>query len=331
VKTQTAGEHRLYVASATLIVPLVIGLAALVERLRLPRWTWPVAVVFLLLVLGCRTYLRNEDYLTPERLWRQSLTYDASNERAALNLAGALLDRGDERGASELLRLSNAALLAIKQGRFDDALVACDAFLSDRPDDPEIIAVRGFARWRQGDTKAATADIDAALAIDDRIAGAWNTRGNLLLDAGRPANAIVCFEKSIDIDPAQGAAWSYLGVALQQVGRVAEARQAFDRAITNNPRDAEAHYNRANLSVESGQRELALSDYGRAIDINPVFRDAIYNRCVVLARLGRTAEARLDLERFLHLGGQPAAVLLEAVGAERASESANDIVPNDAP
>jgi tetratricopeptide (TPR) repeat protein len=340
VKTQTAGEHRLYVASAALLAPLIVGVVVLVERLQPPRWAGRLLAISVMFLLGCRTYVRNADYLIPEKLWQQSLAYDGSNERAALNLAAARLDRGDVRGGTDLLgnvdpdgryrlpQLSNAALLAIKQGRFEDAIALCEAYLSDRPDDPEIIAVRGFAHWRQGDPQAAAADIDAALSRDNRIAGAWNTRGNLLLDAGRAEDAIHCFEKSIDIDPVQGAAWSYLGVALQHVGRVAAARQAFDRAIANNPRDADAFYNRANLLVESGKTEAALEDYARAVDINPDFRDAIFNRCVVLARLGRLAEARLDLERFVHLGGKPSAALLEAVNA---GGSPKDVVPNDAP
>lgn len=326
VKTQTVAEHRLYLPTAAVVVPVVAGLAGFATRRNLPAWAWLVPVAAAALVLAVRTHVRNRDYLRPETLWRQSLAHDPDNERAAINVAAAAIDRGGLEEAARLLagvaatgrfqlpRLANECRLAIRRGDDAAALAACDAYLSLVPDDAEMLAQRGLVRRRLGAAGAAAADVSRALEIDDRLAGAWVTRGDLLLDAGKPAEAADCFQRAIGLDAGRGTGWGGLGCALDTLGRTAEARTAFDRAISLNPRDPEPHYNRANLLAAAGRTEEAVAGYSRAVDLRPDFRAAWHNRCVMLSRLGRRAEARRDLAEFIRLGGTPSAQLREAVG-----------------
>lgn len=351
VMTQTAGEHRLYLATAALIVPAIVGLTGLGDRCRVPAWLQAGLVAIVLVGLATRTAARNAEYLSSEIIWRQSLAFDSANERAAINLATAALDRNDLKEASRLLAgvspagryrlavLSNAARLAIKTGRLTDAVAACDAYLADTPHDAEIHAMRGSVYRRLGNLQAAAADVDQALAIDAEVAMAWTTRGDLLVDAGKPAEAIDCFQRSLAIDPDRWAAWSSQGVALQQLGRTAEALAAFERAIALKPNEAEPYYNRGNLFAAENLIDQAAVDYGRALACDPSSRDAAHNRCVVLARLGRIAEARADFERFLRLGGRPSPVLAELLGGSSATKSdpsphgssPKEVVSQDAP
>lgn len=350
VMTQTAGEHRLYLASAALIVPAIVGLAWLADRRRVPAWGQAAVAAIVLIALAGRTAARNIEYLSSEIIWRQSLAFDSANERAAINLATAALDRNDVKEAGRLLAgvrpagryrqavLSNAARLAIKTGRLIDAVAACDAYLADMPHDAEIHAMRGSVYRRLGNLQAAAADVDQALAIDAEVAMAWTTRGDLLIDAGKPIEAIACFQRSLAIDPDRWAAWSSLGVAFQQLGRTAEALAAFGRAIAVKPTEAEPYYNRGNLFAAENRLEQAAGDYGRALACDPSSLDAIHNRCVVLARLGRLEEARADLKLFLRLGGRPSAALAELLSPESAGNgrssggsSGEEVVPQDAP
>jgi tetratricopeptide (TPR) repeat protein len=339
VKTQTVAEHRLYLPSAAVVVPVVAGLAWLGARRNLPTWAWIVPVAVAGLALALRTHARNRDYLTPETLWRQSLDHDPENERAAINVAAAAIDRGGlaeaagllarvaETGRYRLPRLANECRLAIRSGDFGAALAACDAYLSLMPDDAEMLAQRGLVRRRLGDTTAAAADVSRALEIDDRLAGAWVTRGDLLLDAGKPAQAADCFAHAVGLDSGRAAGWARLGCALEALKRTAEAEAAFDRAIALNPRDPEPHYNLANLRAATGRTAEALAGYARALDLRPDFRDAWHNRCVVLARLGRRAEARRDLATFVRLGGTPSPQLREAVGGDGPGDAAAAAAP----
>ncbi|MFN9369158.1 MAG: tetratricopeptide repeat protein [Planctomycetia bacterium] len=326
VKTQTVAEHRLYLPSAAVLVPVIVGAAAVAAGRRLPAAAWLAPVAAAGIMLGLRTHARNDDFLTPETLWRQSLAHDPDNERAAINVAAAAIDREGFDEAAGLLarvattgryrlpRLANESRLAIRTGRLPDARAACDAYLALVPDDAEMLAQRGLVRRRLGDPAAAAADVTRALEIDDRLGGAWVTRGDLLLDGGKPAEGAECLQRAIGLDASQGAGWGGLACALDTLGRTAEAGVAFDRAISLNPRDPEPHYNRANLLAAAGRPEEARAGYSRALDLRPDFRDAWHNRCVVLARLGRRAEARRDLAEFIRLGGTSSAQLRDAVG-----------------
>jgi protein O-mannosyl-transferase len=350
VMTQTAGEHRVYLASAALIVPAIVGLAWLADRRRVPVWSQAAVAAIVLIALAGRTAARNIEYLSSDTIWRQSLAFDSANERAAINLATAALDNDSADEASRLLAgvnpcgryrlavLSNTARLAIKTGRLADAVAAYDAFLADKPDDAEIHAVRGSVHRRRGDLPAAAADVERALTLDAEVPIAWTTRGDLLIDAGKPAEAIACFQRSLAIDPDRWAAWSSLGVAFQQLGRTAEALAAFGRAIAVKPTEAEPYYNRGNLFAAENRLEQAAVDYGRALACDPSYLDAIHNRCVVLARLGNLEQARGDLKLFLRLGGRPSAALTELLAPESAGNgrssgksSGEEVVPQDAP
>lgn len=162
IKTQTVAEHRLYLPAAAVVVPVVAGLAWLGARQSLPAWTWLAPLATAGLALAVRTHARNTDYLSPETLWRQSLAHDPDNERAAINVAAAAIDRGGldeaaallarvaETGRYRLPRLANESRLAIRAGRLEAARAACDAYLALVPDDAEMLAQRGLVCRRLG-------------------------------------------------------------------------------------------------------------------------------------------------------------------------------------
>jgi protein O-mannosyl-transferase len=330
VKTQTIAEHRAYLASAALIVPTVAA-AWLVASRRLglsPRFLG-MAVGVIALALGLSTVARNQEFVTPERLWRKSLAAEPRNERAMINLAAQLIAKKDAASLSEAEQLlnrvaetgrypkvyaANCGSLAKARERFPEALSAVNAVLELTPDDAPAHADRGFVLWKLGRLPDALADLDRAIALDDQIAPAWLNRGNVLLDLGRRDEAERSFVRSVEVDPRYAKGWDHLGIARQSRGDRASALAAFDRAIACDPEDAEAHYNRGTLHAEEGQTAAAIADFGEAIRLKSEFRDAHYNRGVLLLRTGRLAEARADIETFCQLGGQPPTALLKLVG-----------------
>jgi tetratricopeptide (TPR) repeat protein len=330
VKTQTIAEHRAYLASAALIVPTVAA-AWLVASRRLgiaPRG-YGIAVGVIALALGLSTVARNQEFVTPERLWRKALAAEPRNERAMINLAAQLIAKKDAASLGEAERLLarvaetgrypkvhavNSGSLLKAQGRYAESLVAIDAVLELTPDEAVTLADRGFVLWKLGRLPDALADLDRAIALDDQIAPAWLNRGNVLLDLGRRDEAERSFVRSVEVDPRYAKGWDHLGIARQSRGDRASALAAFDRAIACDPEDAEAHYNRGTLHAEDGQTAAAIADFDETVRLKSGFRDAHYNRGVLLLRTGRLAEARADIETFCRLGGQPPAALLKLVG-----------------
>ena len=336
VKTQTIAEHRAYLASAALIVPAVAG-AWLIASRRLglsPRFLG-MAVGVIALALGLSTVARNQEFVTPERLWRKALAAEPRNERAMINLAAQLIAKKDAAslGEAELLlarvaekgrypkvhAVNSGALLKV-QGRYPEALAAIDAVLELTPDEPATLADRGYVLWKLGRLPEALAALDQATALDDQIAPAWLNRGNVQLDLGKQDEAERSFARSVEIDPRYAKGWDHLGIARQARGDRAAALAAFDRAVSLDAADPEARYNRANLLVALGRPADALADYDAAIGNDPRFRDAHFNRGVVHLRAGRLGPARADIEAFLQLGGKPPDSVLQALGVQRGHE-----------
>lgn len=332
VKTQTIAEHRVYLASAALIVPAVAA-AWLVARERLalsPRFCGLVTPA-IALALGLSTAARNREFVNPEILWRKALAAEPRNERAMINLAAQLIAKKDSAALATAERLLaraaetgrypraysvNRGGLAKAQGRYAHALTAIDAVLELTPDDATVVADRGYVLWKLGRFPEALADLDRAVTSDDRIAPAWLNRGNVLLDLGRPNEAEQSFARAVEVDPTYATGWDHLGVARQARGDRAAAHDAFARAIALDATSAEPVYNRGRLYAELGEFRAAIADFGAALLLDPMLRDAHYNRAVVLCREGRPAEARADIEAFVRLGGRPPAAVLALVGLD---------------
>ena len=329
VKTQTIAEHRAYLASACLIVPAVA--AGWLGCLRLGLSGRPAAagVGLLAVLLGLGTVTRNAEFLDTELLWRKALAGEPRNERAMINLAGSLIARDNPESLSEAARLLaaaaetgryprslsiNLASLYKAHRQYADALTELDVVLGFTPDDPHVLASKGFVLWKLGRLPAAQATLEASLAIDPDNPTARLNLGNVLFDQGELPAASRCFEQAVAAAPRSANAWTHLGVALQAGGDAPAARAAFDRAISLAPDNAEARYNRANLFVSLDQLDAALADYAAAIELHPTFADAHYNLGVALLRCGRVAEARAAIATYQQLGGQPPAAVLKLVG-----------------
>ncbi len=89
---------------------------------------------------------------------------------------------------------------------------------------------RGVARMALGRAEDARADFEAALAIDPTHAPAHVNLGNLALEAGDAAAAIVRYERAAVLDPDYAPAQFNLSVAYKRLGRHADAVRALRAA-----------------------------------------------------------------------------------------------------
>ncbi|OGS44709.1 MAG: hypothetical protein A3J79_06215 [Elusimicrobia bacterium RIFOXYB2_FULL_62_6] len=82
--------------------------------------------------------------------------------------------------------------------------------------------------------------------------------GELLLNAGRFAEAIGSFEEALKLDPADPRAWEYLAVAQYRAGRFKEALDCCTKALELEPGNAEILLWQAMVLDKSGERVRAL-------------------------------------------------------------------------
>jgi len=223
------------------------------------------------------------------------------------------------------------AVAADEEGRTADAIALYRNVLARRPEMMAASRHLAFDYWRSGQTPAA---IDTLRVAIERGAtpGAEIQRGTYLVEVGRVQDALTLLEKAAQAEPTLDAL-NALGIAYGRTGRAKDALAAFDRglkidpenpmlhenigaihldagqlaaardefarAIRANPASAQGHAGLATVAFKSGDRDTALASWKRAVDLDPTNWDALYNLGVQLMRVGRMAEARPYLERFV--------------------------------
>lgn len=176
----------------------------------------------------------------------------------------------------------------------------------------------GITRLKMGDTTAAAAALDKAVALDVGLARAWNARG-VLADRQRDwATADTAYAKAIAAAPGDAAmlanrGWSMLlrghhvaaerdlerALAMAPANRVMRTNLALARAMQGRYQDAFRHSDRANLAVDlnsvgyaamaRGDLAVAEAYFNRALSLNPQFDRAAWANLQYLADLkGRT-------------------------------------------
>jgi Tfp pilus assembly protein PilF len=115
--------------------------------------------------------------------------------------------------------------------------------------------------------------------------------GNLLLQAGRPDDAIARYRRSLELNPSSASTHYNLGYALSAGGRRDEAIVQFREALAIDPDYGQAHNNLGALLQMAGRFDEALTHFQRATSLRPDNLDAVTNLGLLLSTLGRLADA----------------------------------------
>jgi len=119
---------------------------------------------------------------------------------------------------------------------------------------------RGFARLDKKDYANAIADADHAIALDPKLARAYNLRGTALRAAGDPRKAIEDFSKAVELEP-----------------------------------NLDNYFQRASTYQRIGDHAKAIADFGKALEEDPQQPHIYYARAASEAAIGDTAGAKADI------------------------------------
>jgi tetratricopeptide (TPR) repeat protein len=298
INTQTGAEHRMYLALAPLAALVVIAVAAAREAIaaRHPSRRQRAADLVLATVvfggcalLGWRTYTRNSDYQTPERIWTDTVAKYPRNFRGYLVLG----------------------TLARDQGRSDEALDWCEKALTvcRNTDTPSyrVLVVRADVFQKAGRLDAAERAFDEAAALDPGPL-VLIERGRFFLDTNRPAAALSDFTTALARDPENETLYRARASAQALLGRLDESKADFDHAIELDPYDPICRLGRANFFLNTGRLRLAADDFNEAIRLDEAQPDGYLGRAQVAISEQRYADAAADVDRAERLNGKPAEV-----------------------
>lgn len=124
---------------------------------------------------------------------------------------------------------------------------------------------------------------------------------------GEQAQAIALCEGIVREWPTQAEAWRVMAHSHRLAGRPAEALPCFERAAEVDPGNPQGHFDLAYHLASQGQPEAARVEFDRVLALDPTHRGALVNQGLVLGQCGEYPEARLCLERALQRDPRDAA------------------------
>jgi serine/threonine-protein kinase len=157
----------------------------------------------------------------------------------------------------------------------------------------------GMIRVGQGETQAALADFDRALALDPASADALREKAAACQALGRTAQAEALYRQAVELQPAYWGNHSYLGAFYYRHGRYVEAEAAFRKVIELAPDNARGYTNLGQVLHSAGGRDdEAVRALEHSLSLRPTYA-AASNLGVVEFSHGRYAQAARAFEQAL--------------------------------
>ena len=204
-------------------------------------------------------------------------------EAAVASYQAALAARpGFDEALQELVPLLLAA------GRAQDALAAARAAAGAAPSSVRSMLL-ARALHAGGEAQAALQALDAVLAPEPDHLGALEARGNLLLELGRPQEALAAVERAVAGHGAPPDSLAHLSAALLKLDRPGEALERADEALRLQPEHRAALHNEAQALTHLLRVEEAREVARRAVALHPGDADLRWNLAVAHLLLGELA------------------------------------------
>ena len=181
-----------------------------------------------------------------------------------------------------------------------ELIAACGAIIANntasRTDRAAALVARAEGRARTSDgTTEALADLDRAIALDDKNARAYRLRGDLTRQAGgNLARAEADLSKAIALDPKDAEAFEQRGIVYTNTHRYDRAIADYDQAILLKGDYAQAYADRGATYYLTGDYQKAVSDSDEALRIDPDRPRTYSNRGSAYKKLGQLDKSLAD-------------------------------------
>jgi tetratricopeptide (TPR) repeat protein len=185
-----------------------------------------------------------------------------------------------------------------------------------RPEDGE--SHLGIANAQESLKRYPEAYIAAKTALkflkDDKLkARAQFVAGHSAYLASKFSDAALEFQALSEQNPNSSQYFQWLGLSLYQLSDFTNSIVAFQRAVTLDPKNTDAAVNLGNAFLGAKDWAGAESTFRAAVQAKPDLPEALYGWGVALVNLNRIEEGRVQLQKALKLGYEPARKALAAL------------------
>ncbi len=160
---------------------------------------------------------------------------------------------------------------AYHQRRYDEAMDLFTLYTERKSENPWGYYMLGLSAWKAGEYATAEEALERALELDPRHVKSWINLGRVLLDDGRPQEALAKIDSALVIDSELDVAHRLRGRVYAQLGRRDEAVEAYRQAIRIDNNDAWSMNNMGLILIEDGRYDEALAPLAHAVELREDF------------------------------------------------------------
>jgi Flp pilus assembly protein TadD len=242
--------------------------------------------------------------------FRTALARDPKSIDALISLASVLA--ADNKHSESFALLNRALALrpdsptifrpliieAIKVGERRTALKAAHALAEKSSDNPDDLYLSAAAMLEGREFATATPLLEQYVKQRPEDSKGFLGLGIGQLGQRKYVEAGKALERALELNPNLADAEYQLGVLSDQEGETAEAFRHYEHAVQLQPQHAKALASLAEHYLQQGDLQKAHPLLERSLTSDPNNSQTHYDMALVLAKLGRTEEAKQHMERF---------------------------------
>ncbi|MDB5043462.1 MAG: Tetratricopeptide 2 repeat-containing protein [Candidatus Eremiobacteraeota bacterium] len=186
-----------------------------------------------------------------------------------------------------------------RERKFDETIVALDAFLALHPRDARALVLRGDAKADLGQNELALKDYNVAIGIAPEYQYAYVTRCETRLQLDDTSGALADCNTAVRLDPTDA-------LAYEDRADVQFARETYDLALADYDKAIEAGRSSAYVFAARcdserlvGKRERARADCEKALALDPKSRRGLWARARIALLEQRYVDGIADLNAYI--------------------------------
>jgi tetratricopeptide (TPR) repeat protein len=210
------------------------------------------------------------------------------------------------------------ARAAWREGRADEAEMACRQVLAVWPGQPDASYLLGLMAYRFGNLDLALSHMREACQSPRASADYFSDFAELCRQAGRLVEGEQAARRAVALAPDLSAAWNNLGIILQEALKLEESRASLERALALSPNDPQTLNNLANTCKRLGLAGEAERGWRAALELQPKYPEAFSNLANLYNDQGEFDRAEAMALRAIELNPRLADAYINLAGVQTA-------------
>ncbi len=188
-------------------------------------------------------------------------------------------------------------------GKYESALMSLDEAIQLQNDYVDAWIIKGIILSKIGKCSEAIKCYDKVIELETNSADAWRLKSAVYTSQNLNQKSVECLEKAVELNPNSLEFRLSLANALQRLKRFEDALKCYAQAKMQMPNDPLIDYYIGVMWGNMADYEKALASFEIALRLKPDFTDAMLGKGIMLAKMGRSEEAKACANKLLEIKG----------------------------